>query len=282
MDTLIVVVFENEAAARVGAGAVKALHANGAVTLFARAIVTRDVVLGGVIVREPLSDGEASIAPAVGAFIGALVSLLGGPVTAVARSIDAAIVGAVRDLTDSGLDGGFLERVSRHLRPGSAAIVADVQEESPVRLESAVSELVGRVLRHGPTVAAPEDLVLRDIKSLRRGLQILTKERSGSDHFDTARAVQRGHEAALRESLQRAEVLAASLRREAEARAMVMRTQAATLDLPARRTVEKRAEAVRVDYEARASRLDQLIEKYAWHAQRTRARGARRSLQQKK
>ena len=118
MGVLLVAIFEDEAGAKAGACALRDLHAEGILTLYASAVVARRAKGGGLEIRRPIAEGEGLSAPAVGAAVGALVSLLGGPVTAAARTTPSGLLGPVRDLAEAGLDAEFLEQVSRDLRPG--------------------------------------------------------------------------------------------------------------------------------------------------------------------
>jgi len=277
MGALLVAVFDDEAGARAGARALRALHAEGIVTLYARAIVLREPRGRGLTVREPMAQGDGAAAPAVGAAVSALVSLLGGPVTAVARTVESGLVGAVRDLAEAGIDAGFLELVSRCLRPGSAAVVADAEEESVLPLEARMAALGGRVLRHGLAGMTPEERVMREVAVLRRVLAGLRDEPGRMANAVTTRAVQRTRATELLRLLERAEAVADALRREAAAKIVVLRAQAARLEGDARSVVERRAGEVRAELEARASRLDRLVEELALPARQSAVSRGKRS-----
>jgi uncharacterized membrane protein len=266
MGTLLVAAFDDEGGAHAGAHALRALHAEGVVTLYALAVVARGARGGGVAVREPMAEGTGAAAPVVGAAVGALVALLGGPLAAVGRTVDGALVGAVRDLAEAGLDGGFLERVSRRLRPGGGAVLGHVEEGGPLPIDSCVAALGGRVLRHGIVGAAPEERIVHEVAALRAALAGLRGDRPGVEAPAAVWTLQRTRAAELRRALARAEALARALRREAAAKVAVLRAQAAGLDGAARPAVEDRAGAVRAALEARAARLDRLVEDLAWPA----------------
>jgi uncharacterized membrane protein len=267
MGGLLVAVFDDEGGAHRGADALRALHAEGTVTLYASAIVARGARGAGVAVREPMAEGAGTAAPVVGAAVGALVTLLGGPLAAVGRTIDGALAGAVRDLAEAGLDGSILERVSRRLQPGGGAVLGHVEEEAPLPVDSRVAALGGRVLRHGLVGTAPEERIAREAAALRAALAGLREDRLGTTAAPAAvRAMRRTRAAEFRRALARAEALARALRCEAVAKVAVLRAQAAGLDGAARLAVENRAGAVRAELEARAARLDRLVEDLAWPA----------------
>lgn len=270
----LAVVFDDQEKSAAGARALRELHGRGSLTLYGLAVVAREPRGRGLSVREPLEEGGSAAAPTVGAAVGALVSLLGGPVTAGARTLESGLVGTVRDLVEAGLAADFLEQVSRRLRPGCAAILADVEEESPLPLEGSIASLGGRVLRQAKGAAAPEELMAREVMTLQEELAALRQEGKGREHAATAEAVRRARATELRRALRRARVLANALRREAAAKVVVLRQQAACLEGEARAAAEHRAGTVREGLAARAFRLDQLIEDLVWPA--ARGTGGRR------
>jgi uncharacterized membrane protein len=276
MGTLLMVVFDNEAGARAGAKALRALHAEGAVTVYAFAIVAREPRGRGLAVREPMAEGSGAAAPALGAAVGALVTLLGGPAATVTRTVDQGLVEAVRDLVDAGLDADFLKQVSRHLRAGGSAVVAEAEEASPLPLETRVVALGGRIIRCGHGRTTPVELVIREVEALRNELIGLREELGRTEHAATAQAVRRTRAIELRRSLERARLMAGALRSEVEAKVAVLRAQAARLEGEARAAVERRAGAVRATLEARVSSLDRLVEDLAWLAPGVRGSGRNR------
>ena len=129
MGALLVAIFDDEAGARAAVQMLRDLHADGTLTLYAAAVVGRGAGSMGLTVRTATEQHAAAAAPAVGAAVGALVTLLGGALTFASRSVTSGLVGAVRDLDEAGLDAGFLQRTSRRLRASGGAVVAEVEEE---------------------------------------------------------------------------------------------------------------------------------------------------------
>ena len=99
MAPLLVAVFDDETGACGGRGVLRDLHADGTLTLYAMATIARESKSAGLVIRQPLEPAAATIAPAVGAAIGALVTLLGGPITAATRSVTSGLVSAVWNWT---------------------------------------------------------------------------------------------------------------------------------------------------------------------------------------
>ncbi|HWL83195.1 MAG TPA: hypothetical protein VNR89_19770 [Roseomonas sp.] len=272
---VLAIVFDERAKSASAAQALRALHAAGSVTLFGMVIVVREVGGRGLSVQEPMAKGASAAAPAVGAVAGALVSLLGGPAAAAARTLDASLMGTVHDLLEVGLAAGFIEQLSRHLRPGCAAILADVEEESPLPLEACIAPLGGRTLRQVQDAIAPEELMVREAVALRREVAALRQEPKDADHAAASEALRRARAAELRHALRRARILASALRREAAAKVVVLREQAASLEGETRAAIEHRAGLVRKRLALRASQLDRLIEDLVWPAMRSPASGRR-------
>ena len=75
-DKMIVVVFDNEKKAYEGSKALKDLHAEGSITLYASAVIAKDAD-GKVTVKQAADQGP--LGTAVGLVTGSLIGLLGGP-----------------------------------------------------------------------------------------------------------------------------------------------------------------------------------------------------------
>ena len=278
MGSLLIAVFANGAGARAGAAILQALHDDGTLTLYASAIVARKQRVAGLVVREPVANGAGAAAPAVGAAIGALVSLLGGPLTAVTRTVASGLVGAVRDLGEAGFDATFLEQVSHGLQAGGGAVVAEVEEERQLPLDARILARGGRVFRHRLAGALAEERIAREAAALRTELASLQSEWGGAEHAGAQLPVWQARTLELRQVLQRAEMQAEALRREGAAKVLVLRAQAAKHDAAARIAIEHRAARVRAGLETRAARLDRITESAA--LPRSAPTNAGRSLQE--
>ena len=257
MGVLVVVVFDDDARTHAGVEMLRAFHARGVLTLYTFATVAQKPRGVGPVPCEPNVGGNTA-APAVGAAVGALVSLLGGPLSEATRTVRFGLLGAVRDLGEAGIDAAFLEQVSRDLKAGSGAIIAEVGENRRVRLDTRVVELGGRVFRY-PLVGAPtEAQLISQIAMLRSDL--VRRESRNLRVADVQAAARRSHCLQLDDAVRRAEILTTTLRREAAAKAGVLRSQAALLSGGTRRTVERRAATVGREIEARTAKLDRAVQ----------------------
>ena len=92
---------------------------------------------------------EHASGTAVGTFIGALAAFLaGGPVAAVIGATAGGLFGLSADLINRGASKTLLEKVSRELLPGKAAIVAEVSEEGGTIFEADIASIGGTIM-HG-------------------------------------------------------------------------------------------------------------------------------------
>ena len=260
MGVLLVAVFDDEDDAGAALGILQDLHADGTLTLYAAAAVVRGAGSMGLTVRAATEPHAAAAAPAVGAAVGALVTLLGGALTLASRSVTSGLVGAVRDLDEAGLDAGFLQRISRRLRTGGGAVVAEVEEERQLPLDTRILALGGRISRHRLLRSLSEERTVHEVSALTGELRSLRAEPSDLVEPATRARVRRDRLLELQRVAAETRALAKNLRSEAAAKVAILRAQAVRLDGPARQAVEHRAAAVRSGLEARAAKLDRIAE----------------------
>ncbi len=80
--------------------------------------------------------------------MGSLIGVLGGPVGLVAGALTGGFLGAIVDLSDSGVSTDFIEDVSKALIPGKVAVAAEVNEHWITPVDSRMEQLGGVVFRH--------------------------------------------------------------------------------------------------------------------------------------
>jgi hypothetical protein len=262
VGSLLAAVFEDEAAARAGAGILRELHAAGTLTLYAVAIIVRRPRSTTLAVLEPVGRGAGTAAPAVGAAIGALVTLLGAPLAAASRTATSGLVGAVRDLDEAGFDAAFLDRISRRFRAGGA-VIAEAEEEQQLALDARLLAQGGQVFRHRLLGTLTEERVTRELTALRCELRRLRMQPGSDRHTDAEARARQERVSEFQRLLERTQARARALRSEAAAKVAVLRAQASQLEGAARQTVEQRATSVRSGLEARAARLDRVAEEVA-------------------
>ena len=255
MGVLVVIVLDEEAGIAAAIKMLRAFHEQGALTLYSVAAIARQAGVGAVL-REPVGRNEAAAAPSVGAAVGTLLSVLEGPLAAATKTGGQGLIGAVRDLGDVGLDAGFLEQVSRDLKVGGGAIVAEIEELQPFALQNLAVAQRARLFRHRLAGSVTEQRLVREIQLLTRELARVSKRCRGQANSEAALAMQRTHGLELAVAARRARTLAAVLRREAAGKANALLRQASTLEGGVRQRLSRRAALIRSGLERRADRLE--------------------------
>lgn len=144
MEKFVVVTFPTQEKAYEGVRALKELDAEGSLSLYGMEVVGRDSA--GVLHVKQVADA-GPIGMGVGALLGGLFGLLGGPVGAAVGFSGGALIGGTSDLVNSGISSSFVEEVSSKLTPGKTAIIAEVDEEWITPLDTRMESLGADVLR---------------------------------------------------------------------------------------------------------------------------------------
>jgi uncharacterized membrane protein len=144
MDKMLAIVFDDERKAYEGARAVKELHNEGSLTVYAASVISKDPA-GKVNVKQAADQGP--VGTAAGWATGALIGLLGGPAGVAIGAATGMVAGSFYDLAQVGVDSDFLDEVSRQLSPGKTAVIAEIDEEWVTPLDTRVEALGGKVFR---------------------------------------------------------------------------------------------------------------------------------------
>jgi uncharacterized membrane protein len=256
---LAVVVFDEEARTSGFLQSLRALHDQGRITVYAAATLARGAGGDAPVPRISLGRAEAATGPSVGAAVGALVSLLDGPLAAAMKAAPLALVGAIRDLDEAGLNAAFLEQVSDDLPPGGGVALAEVEEIQSLLLDGLCLEYGGRLLRQRLAGTLAEQRLIAEIQALRHELARLEVLSPRQESVVSAANLYRSKGIELASAIRRARNLAAGLRREAAAKRRVFDEQAARLGQGRREVLQRRATVV----EARMGRRAELLERAA-------------------
>jgi uncharacterized membrane protein len=258
MDKMLVVVFDSERQAYEGTRTLKDLHADGSITVYGQTVIAKDAG-GKVTVKEATDEGP--LGTAVGLVTGALVGVLGGPVGVAVGATAGAYGGALFDLTTVGVSEDFLDQVARSLEPGKAAVIAEVQEEWVLPVDTRMEDLGGTVFRRawGDVLDAQ---IARDAAAIEADIAAMEAEYEQAS--GEARAKLRAKIDAAKADLQRvrdrAKAAAESSQREAEAKIAALKKQAADSGAERKQQLEQREAAIRADYSKRTAKLDQALE----------------------
>jgi uncharacterized membrane protein len=117
----------------------------------------RQVALAGAAVVLRHEDGTIAIndevgdigytGTATGGVVGLIVGILGGPIGVLLGGATGLLVGSLFDMDDLDESDSVLSEMSRTVRVGHSAVVAEVDEQSPEVIDAAIHRLNGTVLR---------------------------------------------------------------------------------------------------------------------------------------
>lgn len=255
MDKMVVVVFDDERKAYEGVNALKDLHIQGSLTLFASAVITKDNK--DMIILKQAAD-QGPVGTAVGMVTGSLIGLLGGPVGVVAGAATGAISGSVYDMAQAGVSIDFLDEVSRYLSPGKMAVVAEVEEEWVMPLDMRMEALGGVVFRRvrGEFIY---DQIEREIASENAEIAALKAEHQQAAgaaeaklkvKIDAAQRRLQARQDALDEKIE-------ALKREREAKIKLLSDQETNVTNDVKARIEERIAEIRANHDARVDKLGQ-------------------------
>ena len=172
MNKILVSTFDSEQAAFEGLSALKELHHDGDITLYASSVVAKDGE-GTVSVRQEADRGP--IGTLVGIVTGGLVGVLGGPVGIAVGAYIGGAGGLLLDLFSAGMGMDFVDEASAALTPGKAAVVADIDETWVTPVDTRLGALGGNTYRRYTGEAVDEQLA-RETEATRAELQRLWAE----------------------------------------------------------------------------------------------------------
>lgn len=255
MNKLLVAVFENEPAADAGLNALRALHAAGDITLYATGVLARDAQ-GVVSVKKPMDAGPTGTV--TGLAVGSLIGLLGGPAGVAIGATTGAVAGAVRDFWVAGVGLDFIEAAIQHLQPGKVALVAEIEEEWVIPVDSALEAAGGQVLRRTRTEVA-EAQFDHDIAAFKAEIKELESEASHASGAAKSQlqAKLATTKASLDGAVHRGQQRVDMLKQEAQAKAESLKLQLSQAKGDVKARIEERMKRVKSAYHARGAKLAQ-------------------------
>lgn len=253
MNKMLVAIFDSEPDALAGRQALQRLHAQGDITLYGSGVLARD--LGGMVVVDPMNPrlGDGTI---VGLGVGSLIGLLGGPAGVALGALAGTTAGALRDFWVAGVGLDFVEEVTRHLRPGRVALVAEIEEEWVLPADSALEAAGGIVFRRS-RVEVLEAQLDSDMAALKGELKALEAEarQATADARLRLQVRMAATAAAFDAAARHAERRAQALLQEAEAKTETLKAQWQEAGEGVRARVEARIERLRSGVHARGAKL---------------------------
>jgi uncharacterized membrane protein len=267
MNKVIFVGFDTEQKAYEGQRALRDMHREGTLSLYTDAVVVKEATGLVAVRRAPEAEPIATVG---GMLTGTLIGLLGGPVGAAIGLGTGTLIGAAFDLAEEGIDRDFVEDAGAGLAPGKAALIAEIDEEWQVPLDTRMEALGGKVLRQ--TRMQIEDAYeARGLETAVNELAALEAEKVAQ--VQTAQAekarkqaekLQAKIDAANNKLQEKERELAAKMQAvkdEANRKVALLETQKASAAVASKAVLDERIARVRSDYGDRAKRLQEALDR---------------------
>ena len=255
MNKMMVAVFDAEPAAFEGLSALRDLHRDGDITIYASAVIVKDKA-GKINVKQEADEGP--VGTAVGLLVGSLIGILGGPAGLALGASLGGLTGFLFDLDQSGIGVTFLNDVSKSLIPGKAAVVAEVEESWTTPVDTRVHKLGGIVFRRLRSEVVEDQLVREsaafeaDLKALEDDLKRGVAENRAAIQKDIEQVKKQ-----IKVTQDQAKVRLDQAKAEMEARIKSLQDQAKGASDRAKARIEKRIAEVRADFAVRSKKLNQ-------------------------
>ncbi len=259
MDKMLVVVFDSELKAYEGSKALDELQQEGSIELYAKTVIARDAA-GKVAVKQQGDTGP--VGTAVGLLTGSLIGMIGGPVGLAIGAGLGTYGGLVYDLANAGIGEDYLSEVEDSLLPGKAAVVAEVEEEWTLPVDTRMEALGGTVLRRtrGEFV---HDQINGDVAALEAELAELKAESKQATGEAKARLQAKIDAARARPHAMRDEIQARleASQKESEAKIKSLQEQAARESGDRKAKREARIAELKAEQAQRVEMLKETLER---------------------
>ena len=253
MSKFVVVIFPTEAQAYEGRRAMQDLQAEGSLVFYGMAVLTK--AADGKVAVEEAAD-KAPVDTGLGALIGGLVGLIGGPSGAAVGFASGTLIGSYSDLFSLGVGEDFLDKVSGQLTPGKSAVVAEVEEDWVIPLDTRMQKIGGTVLRQGRADFEHEQ-IQQEVNADKAELAELQAEYRQARAEDKAKLKARIDEARakLDSLVARAKARQERLRQETDAKIKTLEEQRAKATADAKVRHYRGIAELRSDYDRRMDKL---------------------------
>jgi uncharacterized membrane protein len=142
---VIVVGFADDSTAYQALTTLKQLDSQGQIKVVDAAVVTRGED-GRVQVKDEVGD-DSYVGTASGGLVGLLIGILGGPLGVLIGGATGLLLGSLYDMADDDDTDSVLGEVSKTIEVGRDAVLAQVVEQSPEVIDTAMARMSGTVVR---------------------------------------------------------------------------------------------------------------------------------------
>lgn len=257
MNKMLVAIFDSEGAADAGLQALRRLHSEGDITLYATGVIAKDAA-GLVSVKSSIERSNAGAG--LGLAVGSLIGLLGGPLGMLIGASTGAVAGSVRDYWVAGVGLDFIEEAERHMAPGKVALIAELDEEWVTPVDEAMETVGGVVFRRARSEAV-EAQFDHDIAAFKSEIKELEAESAHASDAVKQRLHLRLESArvGLGAAVHRAQQQVEMIKGEADAKAESLKAQLNDARGDVHDRIESRVKRVKSGYHARGAKLS-----HAW------------------
>jgi uncharacterized membrane protein len=267
-NKILVSVFPSEHLAFEGLAALRELHRDGDITVYASTVIAKDLA-GNVSVREEADRGP--IGTLVGLVTGGLLGLIGGPAGVAVGAYIGGFGGLMYDLFNAGVSMDFVDEVSAAIIPGTAAVIADVDETWVTPVNARLGAMGGTTFRELPGEVIDAELI-REVDAARADLEQLRTELR-----DAAADAKANLEAAIEGQRRKLEALVtrfneelAKEKAEFEARMATLREQRDQAREETRQRIDTAMAELKASHEVRKAKLEEARELAKRSAEATR------------
>jgi uncharacterized membrane protein len=257
MNKMLVAVFDNETSAFQGLSALKDLHRDGDISLYASAVIVKDKT-GKISIKQAAEDSP--VGTALGLLTGGLIGILAGPAGLAIGASVGGFTGFLFDLDKSGIGATFLDDVSKTLTAGKAAVLAEVEESWTTPVDTRLHEHGGIVFRR-LRAEVVEDQLVRESAAFEADLKALQDDLKQGIAENRA-AIQKDIEQ-VKKQIKATQVQAKArldqAKAETDARINTLQDQAKKTSGQAKVRIEKRIADARADFEMRSTKLSQAL-----------------------
>lgn len=257
MNKMLVAVFDTETAAFEGLNALKDLHRDGDITLYASAVIVNDKT-GKISIKQAADDGP--VGTALGLLAGGLIGILGGPVGLAIGVAFGGITGLLFDLDQSGIGATFLDDVSKTLTAGKAAVLADIDENWTTPVDTRLHERGGIVFRRFRAEVV-EDQLVRESAAFEADLKALQDDLK-KELADGRAGIQKDIDQVKKQiqaTQDHAKARLGQAKAELDARVTALQDQARNASDRVKTRIEKRIADARADFKVRSNKLNQAL-----------------------
>jgi len=252
---MLIAVFETEQKAYEGLTALKGLHANGDITLYANAVIHKDKN-GKILVLE--SSDEGPIGTGVGLITGSLLGLLGGPIGLAVGAFTGTMAGLIYDVNVDDVNTTFAEDVSTALSNGKTAVLCEIDETWTVPVDTKLQALGGLVFRRF-RYEVEEEQIIREAEAISNEYKQLKeefKEAMDSDKAKINASIENLKNKARAANDQLKKKMDDS-KREFEAKVNAMKEQMQNANERRKAKLQKRIDVLTAEYNDRTAKLKQ-------------------------